>query len=87
MPHELTVDPTACEGYGVCFDLAPDLLAPDDWGYPIVLHREVPKELLRDARRAAAACPRLALHLHRERRREVSFPERRLAPTGLPAGH
>jgi ferredoxin len=35
----------------------------DDWGYPIVDDRPIPPELLEHARRAADACPTLALLL------------------------
>jgi ferredoxin len=37
----------------------------DDWGYPIVDGRPLEPELERQARRAADACPTLALKLRR----------------------
>jgi ferredoxin len=40
----------------------------DDWGYPIIEHPEVPRELRAHARRAVAACPTLALLLERSER-------------------
>lgn len=61
----LKVDPIACDGAGVCAELLPELIRLDDWGYPIVDEPDVPSELSAAAKRAAAACPRLALHLHR----------------------
>lgn len=27
------VDPTVCEAYGICFDVAGDIFDGDDWGY------------------------------------------------------
>ena len=30
----LHVDSTACHGRGHCTELLPELLAPDEWGYP-----------------------------------------------------
>ena len=60
---ELKVNPIRCEAYGLCAELVPELVELDEWGYPIVDGRPVPPELVRDARRAAAMCPRLALTL------------------------
>ena len=65
MPLELHVDPISCDGHGLCADLLPELIELDDWGYPVVRRREVPLELVAMARRAAAACPKLALTLRR----------------------
>ena len=63
MPKQLRVDPTACTGHGLCAELAPELVALDEWGYPIVPDRPVPRALDRTARRAVADCPALALTL------------------------
>ena len=60
---ELKVNPIRCEAYGLCSELLPELVELDEWGYPIVDGRPVPPELVRDAQRAAAMCPRLALTL------------------------
>ena len=62
---ELKVNPIRCEAYGLCAELLPELVELDEWGYPIVDGRPVPPELVRDARRAVALCPRLALALAR----------------------
>jgi ferredoxin len=67
MPKQLRVDPTACTGHGLCAELAPELVALDEWGYPIVPDRPVPRALDRAARRAVADCPALALALARVR--------------------
>jgi ferredoxin len=56
----LVVDWILCDGYGICAELFPERIALDDWGYPIV-SAEVPDELEAHARRAVAACPKLAL--------------------------
>jgi ferredoxin len=58
----LGVDPIACTGHGLCADLLPELVELDEWGYPIVT-ADVPPGLARHARRAARACPALALRL------------------------
>ena len=61
--HSLRVNPIACEAHGVCAELLPELITQDPWGYPIVAPGPVPDGLLPLARRAAAACPTLALLL------------------------
>jgi ferredoxin len=61
----LRVNPIDCTGHGVCAELLPELISVDEWGYPIVDSRPVPPALDRDARRAVAACPTLALKLTR----------------------
>jgi ferredoxin len=62
----LRVDPIACDGRGICAELLPEMIVMDDWGFPIVDGKPVPSELLSLAKKAAAACPTLALHLVRE---------------------
>jgi len=64
----LRVDPIACVGHGLCAELFPERIKLDDWGYPIVDGTAIPNDLLAHARRAADACPTLALLLERARR-------------------
>ena len=64
----LRVDPIACVGHGLCAELLPERIKLDDWGYPMVDGRPIPNDLLAHARRAADACPTLALLLERARR-------------------
>ncbi len=59
----LRVNPIACSGHGVCAELLPELIELDEWGYPIVDHAPLSPGLEREARRAVAACPELALKL------------------------
>jgi ferredoxin len=59
----LVVDPTSCDGHGVCAELFPERVTIDRWGYPIIADEEISAVLSDHARRAVAACPRLALHL------------------------
>jgi ferredoxin len=63
----LSIDPVACAGHGLCADLLPELVELDEWGYPVLLARDVPPELALHARRAVRACPTLALRLQRRR--------------------
>ena len=65
MAQTLRVNPINCTGHGVCAELLPELISVDEWGYPIVDPRPVPPALDREARRAVAACPALALKLMR----------------------
>jgi ferredoxin len=60
---ELIVDRITCDGSGLCAELLPELVALDDWGYPLVRPGAVPVPLLSLARRAVADCPVLALRL------------------------
>ncbi len=63
MSVRLRVNPIMCHGHGLCAELLPELIRLDDWGYPILDVAEVPAELEPLARRAADACPTLALLL------------------------
>jgi ferredoxin len=63
MSTVIRVNPIACEAHGVCAELFPEWIQLDDWGYPIVSDRPIPEELLVHARRAVAACPKVALVL------------------------
>ena len=61
----LRVNPITCKAHGMCAELLPELIELDDWGYPIVDGEPVPRDLVEHARRAADACPTLALLLER----------------------
>jgi ferredoxin len=61
--NELRVDWIRCDGYGLCGDLAPDVIELDEWRYPIVDPAGVPDRLLNDAQRAIDCCPMHALSL------------------------
>jgi ferredoxin len=66
--RRLRVNPIACEAHGMCAELLPERVTLDEWGYPIVDDGPLPASLLDHARRAAEACPTLALLLERGRR-------------------
>ena len=59
----LSVDPIACTGHGLCAELLPELIALDQWGYPLLADRQVPVSLVRRTKRAITDCPALALRL------------------------
>ena len=52
---KLHIDWTACDGRGLCTELVPELLARDEWGYPVARdgnrEPEVPVGLAQHARR------------------------------------
>jgi ferredoxin len=66
----LRLDPIACDAHGLCAELLPEHIRLDDWGYPIVAGEPVPPENVALARRAAAACPTLAIALEARRERQ-----------------
>jgi len=68
MSLRLVVNPITCVAHGICAELFPERITLDDWGYPIIDPRPIPAALEEHARRAAAACPTLALILEREAR-------------------
>jgi ferredoxin len=67
MSARLRVNPIACEANGLCAELFPERITLDDWGYPLVDERPIPADLVEHARRAADACPTLALLLELDR--------------------
>lgn len=68
MRAKLRVNPIMCEAHGLCAELLPEMIRLDDWGYPILDETEVSPELVALARKAADACPTLALLLDEDRR-------------------
>lgn len=62
MTSQLRVDWPACKGRGLCFEILPEAIELDEWGYPIITS-EVTDETIALAREAVKACPTLALRL------------------------
>ena len=77
MSHQLRVNPIACTGHGVCAELLPEIIELDPWGYPILRSAMVGPALVPYARRAAAACPTLALLLERSQSRRPGLASHR----------
>jgi ferredoxin len=59
----VAVDWIACDGRGLCAELLPERITPDEWGFPLVSDEVLEPDLLPHARRAVLACPTLALRL------------------------
>ena len=64
----LQVNPIRCVAHGLCRELLPEAIRLDEWGYPII-EGELTPELVEYARRAANACPTLALLLESDRKK------------------
>jgi ferredoxin len=62
----IRVNPITCEAHGLCAEMLPEWIQLDEWGYPILDGQELPEQLATHARRAAAACPTLAVLLTKE---------------------
>jgi ferredoxin len=63
--RHVRVNPIACEAHGMCAELLPEMIALDEWGYPIVDGKPLAPELVAHAERAAAACPTFAVLIDR----------------------
>jgi ferredoxin len=62
---KLVLDQTACQGYGMCQEAAPDLVDLDDWGYAGLLgDGTVTGDQQGQAREAVAVCPVAALKVN-----------------------
>ncbi|MBS1692798.1 MAG: ferredoxin [Actinobacteria bacterium] len=62
---KLVLDSTACQGYGLCQQAAPDLVDLDDWGYAGLLGDGVLTAEQHDpANDAVSSCPARALRVH-----------------------
>ena len=62
----LRVNPIRCEAHGLCAELFPEWIRLDEWGYPVINPEAIPGALQEHARRAADACPTLALLLEKD---------------------
>lgn len=77
MTQRIEVDPIACDAHGICAELLPELIEPDDWGYPVIAAVDVPRRLRPLARRAVSVCPTLALRLRTAAATAPTSPSRR----------
>jgi ferredoxin len=56
----LELDAALCDGVGICALVAPDLVTLDRWGFPVI-DAEADASVVRQAKRAAKACPHRAM--------------------------
>jgi ferredoxin len=64
----VVVDPIRCTGHGLCAELLPEGIRLDEWGYPLIAPGELPPDLVRAAKKVAAACPTRALQVREDAR-------------------
>ena len=76
----VAIDRIRCDGHGMCAELLPELIALDDWGYPIVAAGRVPDAFFELARRAVAVCPVVAFQLRAATSAPMPSPRRQEAP-------
>ena len=43
---KIILDPVACDGFGYCVEILPEVLRFDEWGFPVVAEGEVPDKVL-----------------------------------------
>ena len=61
---KIKFDRSACQGHNRCYMLAPELFDTDDEGYAILLvHDDVPAELVEKAQLTADNCPEYAIEI------------------------
>jgi ferredoxin len=63
----IVIDPVACDAYGYCAEILPEVIGLDEWGYPIVRGGSLDPHLVGFARRAARDCPKRAITLQKKR--------------------
>ncbi len=63
--YRLRVNPVACDAFGYCAELVPELISRDEWGYPILVEALIPPYIFEIAQRAVRECPRRALFIER----------------------
>jgi ferredoxin len=80
MTTRLRLNPITCKAHGLCAELLPERITLDEWGYPIIDGNPVPPDLIDHARRAASACPTLALLLETDAEPDL---EARFSPARL----
>jgi len=59
----LRVNPVACDAFGYCAELLPEMISLDEWGFPVVGSAPIPPRLFEMAWRAVRECPRRALFI------------------------
>jgi len=62
----IRVNPIDCKAHGLCAEMLPEWIELDEWGYPILDGEQLPAQLAAHARKAAKACPTLAVLLSEE---------------------
>jgi ferredoxin len=63
--YRLRVNPIACDAFGYCAELVPEIITRDEWGYPILDEGAIPSHLFPWVERVVRECPRRALFIEK----------------------
>ncbi len=63
--YRLRVNPVACDAFGYCAELVPEIIGRDEWGYPVLGEGSIAPRLFELAERAVRECPRRALFIEK----------------------
>jgi len=64
MRARVVVEMDRCAGHGMCLLLLPDQVRLDRWGFPVLAPQPLrERRQVRNAKRAARACPRRAIRV------------------------
>ena len=63
---KVSVDYPRCSGHALCFAHAPEVFVMDDLGYNVTGTVQVPESQREEVKRAALACPDLAITVDEE---------------------
>lgn len=80
MRVELQIDPIACDGFGYCAELVPELIELDEWGFPIVRDDPLVQDVESVAREAVAQCPRRAISISKKPTKKQSCDDQTEEP-------
>ena len=72
--YRLRVNPVACDAFGYCAELVPEIIVRDEWGYPVLDGRRHSLALVRVGPAGGAGVP-AARPVHREGRRDPPMTE------------
>ncbi len=63
---KVLIDPFLCVGHGRCYALGPEVFEEDERGHCLIVSKQVPPELVDQARLGAANCPEHAIRLEED---------------------
>src|SRR3990172_3763587 len=84
MEIRVRVDWIRCDGSGLCGALAPDLIALDEWRYPLLPAEPIEGSRRHEIQRAIDCCPMRALSIEKDAA-PPSLPSRALRRLRAPA--
>jgi ferredoxin len=61
MTLRVRIDPSRCQGYGMCVEFASAQFSYDDWGFAQSIDRDVPQDAIGAVAKAIRQCPIAAI--------------------------